>query len=276
MIDVAIINWNTVPAAISAAQSFAASEGVETAVTIVDNHSAEEQRRLFAGHGEDAGFGLILAERNLGFGAAANLALGAGSAPLVCVSNADVIPAPTALAELATVALGTADAGMVGPAFSGGTQHYHAALPGRAALLARTFAGSAGSRPAATPSPGQVLTVGQVSGACFVMRREVWEEVGGFDDGYFLWYEDVDLARRLADRGCRNLVAGSARAEHAGAASFVQLDPRTAQAIRLTSLRRYIERHEPGLLPLARPLLSASRAIRARGASEFPAANSKS
>lgn len=264
MIDVAIINWNTVPAAISAAQSFAASEGVEAAVTIVDNRSTEEQRRLFADHGD--GFGLILAERNLGFGAAANLALGKGGAPLVCVSNADVVPAPSALAELAAVALETADAGMVGPSFSGGTQHYHAALPGRAALLARTFAGSAGTRPAPSPSPGEVLAVGQVSGACFVMRREVWEEVGGFDEGYFLWYEDVDLARRLVDRGRRNLVVGAARAEHAGAASFVQLDPRTAQAIRLASLRRYIERHEPGLLPLAAPLLRASGAIRARGA----------
>jgi N-acetylglucosaminyl-diphospho-decaprenol L-rhamnosyltransferase len=102
------------------------------------------------------------------------------------------------------------------------------------------------------------------------MRRQTWEELGGFDEGYFLWYEDVDLAKRLLDRGRRNLVVGSARARHSGAASFEQLDRRTAQAIRLASLRRYIERHNPELLPLARPLLWASGRVRARGAAPVP------
>ena len=41
------------------------------------------------------------------------------------------------------------------------------------------------------------------------MRRDVWEEVGGFDDGYFLWYDDVDLAKRLVDRRRRNLIVGA-------------------------------------------------------------------
>jgi N-acetylglucosaminyl-diphospho-decaprenol L-rhamnosyltransferase len=268
LIDVAIINWNTAPAAIDAAHSFAASEGIEAAVTIVDNRSAEQQRGLLAA-GEDA-FRLVLSERNLGFGAAANLALRDGRAPLVCVSNADVLLEPAALAALAAVALESEDAGMVGPLFAGATHDYHARLPSRGALLAQTFVGSAGRRPSPNPAPGEVAAVDQVSGACFVMRRETWEQLGGFDEGYFLWYEDVDLAKRLLDRGRRNLVVGSARARHSGAASFEQLDPRTAQAIRLASLRRYIESHNPELMPLARPLLWTSRALRARGAGPFP------
>ena len=269
MIDVAIINWNTAPAAIGAAGSFSASEGIEAAVTIVDNRSAAEQRQLLESAAGD-GFELVPSERNLGFGAAANLALRGGSAPLVCVSNADVLLEPSALAALAAVALENEDAGMVGPLFAGATHDYHARLPSRGALLAQTFVGSAGRRPSPSPAPGEVAAVDQVSGACFAMRRDVWEQLGGFDEGYFLWYEDVDLAKRLLDRGRRNLVAGSARARHSGAASFEQLDPRTAQAIRLASLRRYIEHHSPELMPLARPLLWASRALRARGAAPFP------
>lgn len=266
MIDVAIINWNTAPAAIGAAQSFAASTGIEARVTIVDNHSAAEQRQLLESAADGAPFKLLLGERNLGFGAAANLALRDGEAPFVCVSNSDVVPAPGALAALAAVAAETPDAGMVGPVFAGGTQHYHASLPSRPALLARSFVGSAGARPAPSPAPGQVVPIGQVSGACFAMRREVWEEVGGFDEGYFLWYEDVDLARRLADRGRHNLIVGSARVEHRGAASFAQINPRTAQAIRLASLRRYVENHYPRLLPAARPLLWTAGILRARDA----------
>ncbi len=270
LIDVAIINWNTVPAAISAAQAFSASEGVEVRIKVVDNHSRPEQRQLFSSRADDPRTEVLLAERNLGYGAGANLALRGGRSPLVCVSNADVAPAPQALAELAAVALKTPDAGMVGPVFAGGTQHYHSHLPGRASLLARSFIGSAGRRRPAEPAPGEIVSIGQVSGACFVMRREVWEAVGGFDEGYFLWYDDVDLAKRLQDRGRRNLIVGSARVRHTGGASFAQIGPRTAQAIRLASLQRYISRHNPELLAVARPLLGASRAVRARGAAQFP------
>jgi N-acetylglucosaminyl-diphospho-decaprenol L-rhamnosyltransferase len=265
LIDVAIINWNTVPAAIGAAEAFAASEGVEARVTVFDNCSAEGQRRLLEAEARDGRFELLLCERNLGFGAAANLALRDGSSPLVCISNSDVLPEPGALAALAGAALENADAGMVGPVFADGTQRYHAPLPDRRALLARTFFGSARRPLVPNPPAGELAAIGQVSGACFVMRRETWEQVGGFDEGYFLWYEDVDLAKRLHDLGRRNLVVGSALVRHAGATSFAQIDPRTAQAIRLASLRRYVERHHPELLPLARPLLWASGALRARG-----------
>jgi N-acetylglucosaminyl-diphospho-decaprenol L-rhamnosyltransferase len=270
LIDIAIINWNTAAAAVGAARSFAASEGVEPNVTVVDNRSSDDQREMLEAAARDGGFEALLADRNLGFGAAANFALRRGSAPLVCVSNSDVVAEPTAAAELARVALATADAGMVGPAFAGGTQHYHSVLPGPIALLARSFVGSAGVRPLPSPAPGDVAEVGQVSGACFAMRREVWEEVGSFDERYFLWYEDVDLAKRLHDSGRRNLVVGSATVRHPGAASFAQIDPRTTQAIRLASLRRYIEKHHSELMPVARPLLLAARALRARGAGASP------
>ena len=91
MIDVAIINWNTAPAAIAAAQAFAAAEGIEARVTVVDNHSTAEQRQLLEEKAGDPRFELLLSERNLGFGAAANLALRAGQAPLICVDRKSVV-----------------------------------------------------------------------------------------------------------------------------------------------------------------------------------------
>jgi N-acetylglucosaminyl-diphospho-decaprenol L-rhamnosyltransferase len=108
--------------------------------------------------------------------------------------------------------------------------------------------------------------VGQPSGACFVIRRELWEEVGGFDEGFFLWYEDVDPAKRLHDAGYRNLVAGSARVGHVGAEAFAQIDPRRQQAIRLRSVERYIRLHHRWAIPFAGPLLRLSWRLRAGGA----------
>jgi N-acetylglucosaminyl-diphospho-decaprenol L-rhamnosyltransferase len=264
-IDVAIVNWNTAEAALAAARAYLASESVDARVTIVDNASRPEQRRLLReGCPEEAL--LELSEENAGYGRAANRVLRGGRAELVCVSNADVLAEPGALAALAAVASAEPRGGMVGPVFGGDTDRYHAALPGTATMLARIFAGSFGERPQPSPGPGEVAEVGQPSGACFVVRRETWEEMGGFDEGFFLWYEDVDLAQRLRDAGYRNLVAGSARVGHAGAEAFVQIDQRRQQAIRLDSVERYIRLHHRRAMPVAAPLLRLSRRLRAGGA----------
>jgi len=263
-IDVAIVNWNTAEAALTAAHAYAASEGVEARVTIVDNDSRPQQREALR-DGCPAGVRLVLNEENLGYGTAANRVLRDGDGELVCVSNADVLPEPQALAALAAAALADPGAGMVGPVFGGDTDRYHAALPGAATMLGRIFVGSFGERRQPSPAAGAVSEVGQPSGACFVVRRDVWEGAGGFDEGFFLWYEDVDLARRLHDGGRRNLVAGSARVGHAGAEAFAQIDARSLQVIRLRSVERYIRLHHRWAIPVAAPLLRLSRRLRAGG-----------
>jgi N-acetylglucosaminyl-diphospho-decaprenol L-rhamnosyltransferase len=263
-VDVALVNWNTAEEALAAADAYLASEGVEPRVTIVDNASLLEQREVLRNSCR-AEVRLELCEKNLGYGAAANLALRDGTAEVVCVSNADVLPEPDALAALAGAALTEPDSGMVGPAFGGPTDRYHAKLPGTTAMLGRIFAGSFVRGAVSPPAPGTTAEVEQPSGACFALGRSTWEQLEGFDEGFFLWYEDVDLARRLRDAGFRNLVVGSARVVHTGARSFAQLDSREQQAIRLDSVERYIRKHHARATPIARPLLRLSRRLRAGG-----------
>jgi N-acetylglucosaminyl-diphospho-decaprenol L-rhamnosyltransferase len=261
-IDVVIVNWNTAEAAIEAANAYLRSEAVEARVTVVDNASQPEQRRLLE-EGCPGEARLVLHEENLGYGRAANLALRDGTAEMVCVSNADVLPEPGALATLAAVVQAEHRAGMVGPAFGGKTDRYHSRLPTAVTMLGRLFAGKFSPGPVPPPGPGEVKAVGQPSGACFLMRRETWELTGGFDDGFFLWYEDVDLAKRLHDEGYRNLVAGSARVGHAGASSFVQIDRPRLRAMRLASVERYIHKHHPRLSAVTPLLLRLSTRMRA-------------
>lgn len=263
-IDVAIVSWNTSEAALEAVRAFTASSGAETRVTLVDNASAPAQRELLAEAELPAATRLVLSEENSGYGTAANRALATGTAETVCVSNADVLPDPEALAVLATTAATEPRAGMVAPAFDDDVTGYHAELPGAIAVLGQAFAGSFMRRAVLSPPPGETLEIGQPSGACFAMRRETWERLGGFDEGFHLWYEDVDLAKRLRDAGHRNLVVGSARVHHANATSFRQLDGRTRQTLRISSLRRYIEKHHPSLEPVAAPLLRLSARLRAK------------
>lgn len=263
-IDVAIVNWNTAAAALAAARAYRASEGVEARVTIVDNDSSPDQRAQLERERPE-GVVLELLGENAGYGRAANLALAAGEAGLVCVSNADLVPEPGALAALAALAADPGT-GMVGPAFGVDPDPYHSALPTGPQMLGRIVAGSFNRPGIPEPAPGEIVEVGQPSGACFAVRRAVWEELGGFDEGFFLWYEDVDLAKRLHDAGYRNLVTGAAQVRHAGAESFVQVDRRHQQAIRLDSVQRYIGKHHPGpVTALSRPLLAAARRLRAAG-----------
>jgi N-acetylglucosaminyl-diphospho-decaprenol L-rhamnosyltransferase len=261
-IDVVVVNWNTAEAAIKAADAYLRSDSVEARVTVADNASHPAQRRLLE-EGCPDGVRLVLHEENLGYGRAANLALGDGTAALVCVSNADVVPEPGALATLAAVAQSEARVGMVGPAFGGKTDRYHSRLPTGLTMFGRIFAGTFSRGPVPPPAPGEVKAVGQPSGACFVMQRETWERVQGFDDGFFLWYEDVDLAKRLDDAGYRNLVVGSARVGHAGASSFVQIDRPLLRAMRLVSVERYIEKHHRRLSAFAPLLFGLSKRLRA-------------
>jgi N-acetylglucosaminyl-diphospho-decaprenol L-rhamnosyltransferase len=261
-IDVVIVNWNTAEAAIEAANAYLQSDSVEARVTVADNASQAEQRRLLEdGCPEQAR--LVLHEENLGYGRAANLALRDGTAELICVSNADVLPEPEALSTLAAAAQGEERVGMVGPAFGGKTDRYHSRLPTGVTMAGRIFAGTFSRGPVPPPAPGEVKAVGQPSGACFVMRRDTWDRVGGFDDGFFLWYEDVDLAKRLHDQGYRNLVVGSARVGHAGASSFVQIDRPLLRAMRLVSVERYVHKHHPRLSTFAPLLFGISKRLRA-------------
>lgn len=263
-VDIAIVNWNTAEAALAAASAYLSSEEVDARVTIADNASTPEQQRLLRERCPQ-GATLELNRENLGYGTAANRALSDGDGKVVCVSNADSLPAPSAVTELAAVACEEPGAGMVGPVFDGATGHYHAKLPGAMAMLGRIFAGSFMRGAVESPKPGEVEEVGQPSGACFAVRRETWERVGGFDEGFFLWYEDVDLAKRLHDAGYRNLLVGAARVNHAGAQSFSQLDRRRQQALRLAAVRRYIRKHHRWMSPIAAPLLRLSAWARAGG-----------
>lgn len=261
-VDVAIVNWNTAAQAIEAARGYLASDGVRARVTVIDNCSRPDQVELLR-RDSTLGYRLIDAAENLGFGKAANRALADGDGDFILVSNADVLPESQALAAMAAVAA-TGSYGMVGPVFADSSQIYHDHLPSPLTLLIRTIIGSYGRQALDAPEPGTTLEIEQPSGACFLMRRADWEATGGFDEGFFLWYEDVDLARRLFDAGKPGAIVGDARVSHIGGESFAMLSDGTKQRIRIQSLGRYISKHHRATSYLAKPLLWLSTKVRAR------------
>jgi GT2 family glycosyltransferase len=84
----------------------------------------------------------------------------------------------------------------------------------------------------------------QPAGACLMCRRRDFDAVGGFDEAFFYWFEDVDLLRRLRERGRVGYVH-DAVFEHVGAATFRQWSRPDVIVARYEGLLGYFGKHRP-------------------------------
>jgi GT2 family glycosyltransferase len=86
--------------------------------------------------------------------------------------------------------------------------------------------------------------VEQPAGALFLFRRDDWEELGGFDERFFpVWFEDVDFAKRLLDRGGAIVLEPAVRAHHVGGHSVEKLPDSNRIRFWYGSLLRYVVHH---------------------------------
>jgi len=87
---------------------------------------------------------------------------------------------------------------------------------------------------------------GWLSGACLLVRRAAFDDVGGFDEGFFMYFEDVDLGFRLGRNGWRNVFVPSATVEHEGGHSTRQHST-TMIAAHHISARRWVGKRYSGI-----------------------------
>jgi GT2 family glycosyltransferase len=208
-VAVVIVNYNgerLLPDCLAAlrAQTLAPAE-----VLVADNGSRDGSLALL--HAHHPAVEVLELHRNLGFGGGANRGVAATHAPWVCVLNSDATPAPDWLERLAaapradkTWALGSvlvsASSGRIE---SAGDQYDPA---GFAYKLLR-------DRPL-SDLPASPYPVFAAPGAAPVFRRDVFERLGGYEERFFLYYEDVDLAFRAVLAGFHALLVPDARVTH--------------------------------------------------------------
>lgn len=224
--------------------------------------------------------------RNLGFGGGANRGAAEARGTELLFLNPDARPEPGAVDALAASFAAFPDAAGVVPALfgpDGASQHRWQLrpLPSIAGLLGECLgipvAGPVDPPPRGTP-------IGQPAAAALALRRRDLEEVGGFDEGFHpAWFEDVDLARRLAARGRPLRYEPGARFVHERGASVPVLGYAAFLWIYHRNMQRYARLHHgPGgaalvgggalvgaaarmaALPVRRPRRAVSRAAAAR------------
>jgi N-acetylglucosaminyl-diphospho-decaprenol L-rhamnosyltransferase len=208
-VAVVIVNFNgeaLLPACLAAlrAQTLAPAQ-----VLVADNGSSDGSLALLrAEHPEVA---VVELGRNHGFAGGANRGVAATNAPWVCVLNSDATPAPDWLQRLRaapldrrTWALGSVlVSARTGRIESAGDQY---SPQGYAYKLLR-------DRPL-SELPDEPYRVFAAPGAAPVFRRDVFDSLGGYEERFFLYYEDVDLAFRAVLAGYHALLVPDARVVH--------------------------------------------------------------
>ncbi|HEV7189300.1 MAG TPA: glycosyltransferase family 2 protein [Blastococcus sp.] len=190
---------------------------------------------------------------NIGYGPAANAGLAGHTSGYAVVANPDVRFEPGSIDELLAVAARWPRAATVGPAIrTPEGELYPSArdLPRLSTGIGHALVGWAWPanpwtaryrRERETP---RERPAGWLSGSCLLVDLEAFWSVGGFDPGYFMYFEDVDLAERLGRRGWLHVYAPSAVVVHEGGHA-TKREPHRMQRVHHTSALRYLSTQYP-------------------------------
>lgn len=225
MIDVVVVTYNTLDMTRRCLEALPA--GVEPIV--VDNASTD---------GTADALDVIRVEPpGLGFAAACNLGARHGAAPLILFLNSDILCPPGSVERLAAELEARPDAVAAGGRLvDPGTDRTQAAYRPRtfpsAATLAVQLLGIEERWPGnpvtarhfgAHLDDVSTVEVEQPAAAALLVRRDVFERIGGFDERFWFWFEDSDLLARLHREGAILYVA-AAPFEHVGGGTFARWD----------------------------------------------------
>lgn len=207
-----------------------ADSGLHTEIAVVDNASADGSAAMV-----ESDFGdvtLLMNIENEGYGAACNRGSGVSAGEVLIFLNADAELTGRALRELHASLTGEDRVGLAGPAIVDADGSPHRSVrrfpsPGTWLLDGTIFERwrmtrwlLASYRPAVVTGPP--ILVDWVEGACLAVRRDAFDSVAGFDRGYFMYCEELDLCRRLCDGGWSVAYVPGAVVTHQGGASARQ------------------------------------------------------
>jgi len=197
--------------------------------------------------GGSSGARILKPERNLGFAGAANLGVRETSAPIVLLLNPDIELTSGALDAILEGLRQHPTAAGLAPHLEGddGEPQFRwqlRPLPTPWTLLAQTLLIPAGKGASTAPSSG--ASVEQPAAAALALRREALEAVEGLDEGFYpAWFEDVDLAQRLARAGKTLIYWPAARIRHSLGGSVPSLGYGPFLWVYDRNLMRYLLQH---------------------------------
>jgi N-acetylglucosaminyl-diphospho-decaprenol L-rhamnosyltransferase len=227
-----ILNWRSAPMTIRAAEAaLVALRGMQASLVLVDNESGDGSFEALRDWAPE-GVRVLQSGHNGGFGAGNNVGIRAGmpdgSKPdYVYILNSDAFPAPDAIRALKDHLDRNPQTG-----FAGSYIHGEDGEPHRTAFrfpsIAGEFEGQARLGPVSRLLKGSIVAqelptvtgrVDWLAGASLMMRQAVLDQIGLFDETFFLYFEETDLCHRAARAGWPTDYVVESRVAHIGSAS---------------------------------------------------------
>lgn len=247
-----IVNWNTVNLTSQLIESiYNTVKRVSIEIFIVDNASTDGSVKYI--ENKFPMVTIIRNAKNVGYGAALNQALKISKGRYKMILNSDVILLENALENMVNFLENNRDAGAVGPICldEGGNIGYsYGRFPKPGLMILETLLGSLTPRFIKPPplegkpemNMGEKMEVDNIKGACMLVRREVCEEIGLFDETFFAYFEESDWCFRMKKRGIKRYLILNAKVIHISDSSFGKI-PEKAQIYFENSRNKYLEKH---------------------------------
>jgi N-acetylglucosaminyl-diphospho-decaprenol L-rhamnosyltransferase len=229
-ISVIIVTYNSADCIAACVQSVLAQTEVSFEVLVVDNASADGTLARLKG----LPCRVIASAENLGFGRGNNLGFAGSSGRYIYLLNPDAkLAAKNSLAELCRRMDANPRWGMAGTEIL--------SADGRAqGRPATDYPGSRHVHRDFSKLPGDIAWI---MGASMFIRRELYEKLGGFDPGFFLYSEETDFCLRLRELGFVIGYVSEVAVNHIGGASEDLRDPYDVSARKLKGLLRFRQKH---------------------------------
>jgi len=213
-LHIVIVGWNTEELVLNAVNSLdQACEGLSWSCTIIDNNSKDQSIATWskAWQGKD-NIEIIANAHNVGFAKACNQGFRNHQARYILLLNPDTECPSESLANLVKVFDQKQDIGVMGPKLvypDGSYQESVRRFPGvmdqliimlklhhvfpNASWLKKYFARDM--------DIDKSQEVDQVMGACFLVKSDIWQQIQGLDERYFIWFEEVDFCKTVKTMG---------------------------------------------------------------------------
>jgi GT2 family glycosyltransferase len=164
-------------------------------VVIVDNSNSDELEKIIFDY---RNINLIKSSKNLGYGAANNLAVSKASTPFILIINPDILINEDSISDLFKNFLNDPDnIGILGPSLY--DQKMYRRTNGSISYLDQLNGVNVSNLSNNIPSYNTCCKF--LMGCCYLMRRDFFNSLGGFDENFFMYFEDNDLCDRTLKKG---------------------------------------------------------------------------
>ncbi|OZB72688.1 MAG: glycosyl transferase family 2 [Lysobacterales bacterium 13-68-4] len=217
-VSVIVVSADSGPGLHDCVRRALASPGVRE-VLLIDNGSRDAVPEAVArAFEQDMRLTVVFNHANLGFGPAVNRAVKRTNGQRLLVLNPDCLLEPDTVPRLIEAFDAQPRTGLVGAVVCDARGVPDPASYRRDPLLVRSL-NTMFNRPGEGvnvegPMPDHAVEAEAVSGALMLISRRLFDYIGGFDEGYFLHCEDLDLCRRMRNAGYRVMLAGDVRVLH--------------------------------------------------------------